>query len=566
MRALMGVLVVLVIGTGVSAREEPVLLERIASLGAGPSAENSGIVASRRHDDLYWMHNDSGNEARVYALRGDGTVVQSRRAPETPGVLIGGVLNNDWEDIAIDASDRLIVADIGNNKQARGDLVLLRFAEPAPEAAKTSAPELLRFRYPDQTARPAPSDDRNFDAEAVFTIGDTVYLLTKHRSDTFTKLYRLDEVEPGREAVLTYLDRFDVGGRVTGADASADGLRLVVLTYERVWLFERRSRREPFFAGRVSSVAYRLDDNASDAEAVCFAGDDRLLIADEGRAALYGLDLARVPEVRASRTSDGSGPTVSVMGFNVRYAGGDRGPNGWSRRRALVAAAVLRDPPDVLMTQEVLPVQRAFLDDRLAGYASVGVGRDDGVLAGEQMAIWYDEARFVLLGSGHFWLSETPRVPGSSSWSSACARMATWVRLFDRDAGRAVVCCSVHLDHRSETARVEGAAVLRRSLLRIAGEDPVVIAGDFNMADTHPVFERLTSDGWRDPFRVLFPIRDSDECTFHGWSGRFTGPRIDWILSSSSFGVVSASIDRSCPDGRWPSDHTPVRALLRYGD
>jgi endonuclease/exonuclease/phosphatase family metal-dependent hydrolase len=44
-----------------------------------------------------------------------------------------------------------------------------------------------------------------------------------------------------------------------------------------------------------------------------------------------------------------------------------------------------------------------------------------------------------------------------------------------------------------------------------------------------------------------------------------TGTRIDWILASREFDVRAATINTWTKDGRWPSDHTPVQALLRLG-
>ena len=42
--------------------------------------------------------------------------------------------------------------------------------------------------------------------------------------------------------------------------------------------------------------------------------------------------------------------------------------------------------------------------------------------------------------------------------------------------------------------------------------------------------------------------------------------RIDWILRSKGFSTVSAGIDRANNNGRYPSDHFPVEAILRWKD
>ncbi|MBB3090386.1 hypothetical protein [Nocardioides albus] len=41
------------------------------------------------------------------------------------------------------------------------------------------------------------------------------------------------------------------------------------------------------------------------------------------------------------------------------------------------------------------------------------------------------------------------------------------------------------------------------------------------------------------------------------------GTRIDWILTTPGITVKEAAINTWTKDGRWPSDHTPVQALVR---
>lgn len=293
---------------GQAQRPEPVVLEPIALLGPGAGDEVSGIVQSRREPGVFWTLNDSGNPPRIYPIRADGAVVPSVRYPEEPGTLIGGAIDCDWEDIALDASGRIIVADVGNNSNARRDLTLYFIEEPEITAGRTTFTSKLIVRYPDQESWPAPPDNFNFDCEAVFTVGDEVYLLTKHRSDTHTRLYRLDSRETDAVNTLTYLDTFDLKGQATGADCSADGLRLAVLTYTHVWLFERESIADPFFAGRASAMAYAYPDGQSDSEAVCFEDDSHLLIADEARATLYRLDLAELRPVETAASAPHARP------------------------------------------------------------------------------------------------------------------------------------------------------------------------------------------------------------------------------------------------------------------
>lgn len=258
------------------------------NLGEGPAKEHSGIVKSRNWPDLFWMHNDSGDEPRIYPVRRSGEVAKSEREPDRPGVAIAGAINVDWEDITVDERGRVIVADVGNNRNDRRDLVLYIVPEPAPQAERTTFVKRLFFRYPGQEEYPAPKDDFNYDCEAIFTIGDAIYLSSKHRSDTLTKLYRLDPASNEEVQTAELVDSFDVLGQATGADATPDGKRIVINTYENLWLFDVTDPERPL-SGPVKRLSFKNDD---DVEAVCFADDETLIIGAEASGRIFEVPLS----------------------------------------------------------------------------------------------------------------------------------------------------------------------------------------------------------------------------------------------------------------------------------
>lgn len=583
-----------------AAHEVPLVLRAGADLGPGAKKEVSGIVRSRREKGIFWTVNDSGDEPRIYPVRADGSLVQSVRYPEEPGTLIGGAIDGDWEDIALDASGRVIIGDIGNNSNARADLALYFVEEPEPTEGRTTWTSKVLVRYPDQKARPAPEEDFNFDAEAMFTVGDEVYILSKNRSDSFTKLYHVADRAPGVVNTLRYMDRFDVLGQATAADATDDGLRLAVLTYERIWIFERATTRDSFFSGRVYARAYRYDDGDSDSEAICWEDDQTLLIADEARGKLFRAKTADVPLVREAIApgSAGSEPEseLDFMSFNIRYAGADDGANAWAHRKALVERVIRESGADVIGLQEVEAVQADWLRATFPGYGFHGVGRIDGAREGEFAPVMWNANRFTLLAGGYFWISPTPDLPGSKGWDAACERMASWVRLYDRREKRALVVVNTHLDHVGEEARERGYAMIVTRAEELALGAPVVVMGDFNMPassrarietstnrptrgvgspsdkslldglvfEDPPWLRRPQPSTFVDAFEQVHRVRDGDEATFCGWDGRIMGERIDWILTSPELVVLDASIERLMPGGRCPSDHYPVKARARY--
>jgi endonuclease/exonuclease/phosphatase family metal-dependent hydrolase len=261
---------------------------------------------------------------------------------------------------------------------------------------------------------------------------------------------------------------------------------------------------------------------------------------------------------------------LRVMTFNIRYASAADGENAWDKRKELLLATIRAFDPDLLGTQEVLAEQADFLAEHLAGYTLVGVGRDDGKRRGEFSAILLRIKRFELLASGTFWLSETPEVAGSKSWDSSLPRIATWARLRDRAAGgRELVFLNTHWDHRGDEARTQSGKIIRKWLAENARGAAVVVTGDLNVADSHAGYRSLVDPAGGEPrladaYRVVHPGEQQDEATFHGFSGRRSGRRIDFILVSRQLDAREAAIDRTSRDGRYPSDHFPVTAVLRY--
>src|SRR5690242_9704734 len=105
-----------------------------------------------------------------------------------------------------------------------------------------------------------------------------------------------------------------------------------------------------------------------------------------------------------------------VMSFNIRNTNAPDGPNHWVHRKGLWAKTVRAFDPDLLGVQEVWVDQYDDLLEILLDYSRVGVAREDGARAGEWALILYRPARFELLDSGNFWLSETPERVGSRGW------------------------------------------------------------------------------------------------------------------------------------------------------
>lgn len=256
---------------------------------------------------------------------------------------------------------------------------------------------------------------------------------------------------------------------------------------------------------------------------------------------------------------------VRVMSYNIRYAGAPDGVNEWDNRKDFLAETIKAFNPDLLGTQETLARQRDDLAARLEGYTVFAAGRDDGREAGEMMAVFYRTSRFEKLDGGHFWLSETPVVAGSKSWDSALPRMVTWLKLRDRtDPSVPIAFINTHFDNRGKRARVESARLLQKKVAELGAGCRVVLTGDFNSGEGSEPYKILFGDSVVDSYRRAHPSKMSGEGTTTGFkAGPSAGARIDWIACSPDWTVDEASIVHAARDGRTPSDHHAVTAVLR---
>lgn len=276
----------------------------------------------------------------------------------------------------------------------------------------------------------------------------------------------------------------------------------------------------------------------------------------------------------------GAGPAdgleLRVMSFNIRYGAAADGENHWHKRRELVFGVFADHRPDVAGLQEALAWQLDEIRAAHPQYSVMGVGRIDGKRQGEFAAILYLTDRFEVARQGTFWLSDTPRVPGSRSWGNTLPRTCTWARLIEKESGRGFYVYNLHLDHLSQPSRERSAVLLAQRISRRRHHDPVMVTGDFNAGEGNPAIRFLTGDfspAWSpsrskatspslvDTFRVLHP-EAVEVGTFHAFSGRTDGEKIDYVFVQPEARVLEAAIIHDHRNGRYPSDHFPVFARV----
>ena len=284
---------------------EPAVQRREAAEGPALALRASGkldpklvpecpaLFPSRRHPGVFWTLSDSGAKPVLVPVRADGSKVFTAKG-YAQGVTLAGATNVDWEALTGDDAGNLIVGDVGNNVSRRKELAFYLCAEPNPDDISVPARKVT-FAWPDQTAFPDP--ELAHDCEAMFLLRGKLYLLTKHRRDTLTYLWRADLPATGDRATLTKLARFDIGGMVTDACLSPDRTRLAVLTYRNVWVFDLPATGEDFFRGRAVHATLSPPVLSFQLEGCAWADAANLLLGSE-QGDLFRLPLTQLREVK----------------------------------------------------------------------------------------------------------------------------------------------------------------------------------------------------------------------------------------------------------------------------
>lgn len=253
-----------------------------AVLRAPRLIESSGIAPSARVRGVFWTHNDSGDEPRLYATDSAGDDLGS--------VLVEGAANVDWEDLGSGACPDhpgwcLYPADIGDNGHSRGHIVVYRLAEPEPP--RGPADTLRRVRIESATALRYPDHRHDAEAIAVESSGRILIITKELRKPAlvFRVPHRSAPQRPGEVDTLRLVGPLDLIPSfprlrmVTGAAVSPDGSLLAVRTYSSLHLFRLRGDSLP--APITPTTGLTIPVIEPQGEGVAFIGPERLALTTE---------------------------------------------------------------------------------------------------------------------------------------------------------------------------------------------------------------------------------------------------------------------------------------------
>jgi len=227
--------------------------------------ESSGLVASRNFPGVFWTHNDHGDAPKLFAIIREGGTIGKFK--------VTGATISDWEDISIDDSGNLYIADIGNNDLNRNEVQVYQITEPHPRGSgSVRVTRAWHLKFPH-----APKN-----CEAFFVYNNSGYLLSKERKNQAVDVFRFS-LASTTPVTLQLMGTLRIGADVTGGSISRDAQSLALITEKGAYVY--RISGNPLAVFRVRGLFTPFDD--SQMEGGTFAGNGLLVSSEDGQLFLF---------------------------------------------------------------------------------------------------------------------------------------------------------------------------------------------------------------------------------------------------------------------------------------
>jgi len=241
--------------------------------------EASGLVHSRQNDDIFWTHNDfdeSGvaNSNTIYAFNQDGLNIGEWTLTNLP------MNQRDWEDIATDNNGNLYIGEIGDNGRNYGTKFIYKCPEPDLSNLGSMGIQCTSYEF-------KYNDTIKHDAETLMVdLNGDIYIITKHPIGTSgkSKVFKLgvdtiSNTEINEAELIMELDTFPGDSnrnQVTGGDISSNGSKILVLTYEKMFYYERLSSEtiQDALSKEPEEVTYNKEHPLEQGEAVAWSNNN----------------------------------------------------------------------------------------------------------------------------------------------------------------------------------------------------------------------------------------------------------------------------------------------------
>jgi len=164
--------------------------------------ECSGMVASRNNAEVLWIHNDSGDAARILAIDTQGRYLGAYSLP--------GATHVDYEDISIGPGPLtnvtyLYVGDIGDNGESRANIRIYQIPEPAVYTRQHTNPPTVALKSARRVILDYPDTAHNAESLLVDPGTGDLFVLTKENNTS--RLYSTTQAafNSGTNVILTFV-------------------------------------------------------------------------------------------------------------------------------------------------------------------------------------------------------------------------------------------------------------------------------------------------------------------------------------------------------------------------
>lgn len=269
------IVIVLFVGAYAEHKHEQKEYEITGSLQSRTLDEISGIAASSINKDIYYVHNDSGDTSRFFAITPNGKLKSTIYFKGDPDDVTGV---DDFEDIAVGpgpvpGKSYVYAGDIGDNYSKRTLVAIFRIEESrkwATDSVVHAKSVPLHLIYPD-----GPKDAETL---MIDPVGKLLYIISK-RHDTVGVYSAPLNYKPNDTLIMTkrcklFFDGLKPFKWITGGDISKDGQQILVKSYSKVYYWKRKDN-EPVWQTlqrKPQELSYKMERQG---EAIGFTPDGK---------------------------------------------------------------------------------------------------------------------------------------------------------------------------------------------------------------------------------------------------------------------------------------------------
>lgn len=241
---------------------------------------------------------------------------------------------------------------------------------------------------------------------------------------------------------------------------------------------------------------------------------------------------------------------IDIISFNIRCCDDPNG-NSIAERAPRLEEVISRYPADIIAFQEYRPQWEPFISEYYgAGYDMFLKYRNETVDMEGAPILWRKD-KFDCVGTGYFWLSDTPEKE-SRGWDELynCYRMCEYAVLKEKSSGKTFTVMNTHFGF-GDNGQVKSASLIYDYSKKIS-QYPTFVLGDFNMTPDSLGYSEMIKK-----FRDVNASTAKDlRTTYHGYNPEtINNEHIDYCFIDENIKPINQKIITDTVVGRYPSDH-----------